>query len=849
MIRKIIVRVLVFLLVATGTALFMNKMNNAKLEEATREMDDSELPLVYCEFEGKIINRMNGYTQIMATSLMRDGIVPLNGEYGVNILVDDTQEYGDSFSYELRTIAGDSLIEEGELDESADYQGYREYKIRFRMDMRENQEYVLVFKISNNAGDCARYYTRVVNLQEQYAQKIMDYTELFHNTTFIKEVNVEEGNVVYDQLQTAGGEDRNLAHVSLASSYETVSWGGIVPLVVTGIVPEITEIDREYAVIHMGYVVESLNDSASHYYYVDEYYTARYDKSGENVNLLAFDRYMESIFDEGYISKEKNSISLGISNIEGVDYKATSDNKQVAFVKQGQLWYYDYNQSSLINVFGFSQGNYADVRTMNTNVDINIVDMDEDGNITFAVYGYMSRGRHEGQNGISLYYFTEEDSRIQEKFFVACDEPFDVMKQETGRFTYYDADGGFFYYLLDGSIYEVNLNDMTQNTLVYGLPSEKYIVSENHMIVAYPDNASDELVTALVVRNFETGEVYTESGGEKDRLLALGFVNNDLIYGIADEDDIIISNDREAILPLYKLYIISSTGEVIKEYNKSGIYIMDAEVDEEKIYLQRAKKQNQFFEVCDADFISYKQEEQKDSLTLAYNYDNIEKNCLDIVFPDNIYISESVKRIMTKNKKEDDYAELEVKTTVSADTFYVFNNAGYKGEYNSAGRAILAVEDENAGLVVDSNGNTVYRSIAAVKYNTIADDIKEYPCDTKEDTLLTCAYMCIEYENRNIEYDAIMACETWEQAFSEYTLGVGVNISGIGLDTALYFLDRDVPFAACIDDGRYVLVISYNSTHIRYYDPILDEEVKVTRSSFKNSLSMQGNIMYTYTSQ
>ena len=75
------------------------------------------------------------------------------------------------------------------------------------------------------------------------------------------------------------------------------------------------------------------------------------------------------------------------------------------------------------------------------------------------------------------------------------------------------------------------------------------------------------------------------------------------------------------------------------------------------------------------------------------------------------------------------------------------------------------------------------------------------------------------------------------------------EISGIDLDTALYFLERDVPFAACIDDGRYVLVISYNSTHIRYYDPMLGEEVKVTRNEFKNSLSMQGNIMYTYTSQ
>lgn len=847
MIKKIITKVLVFIIVAAGTAFLINKLNNSKLADATREMDDPQLPLVYCQFEGQIVNQMFGYTQTMSTGLMRDGIVPLNQDYGVNILVEDTQSYGVGYSYELRTIAGDSLIEEGDLEQATEYQGYKQYDVRFRMDMKQNQEYVLVFKIDNSNGDCARYYTRVVNLENQYAAKIMDYANQFHNTTFTKDVNAEQGNLVYDQLKS-GNSDNNLAHVNLNSSYELVSWGGIVPLVVTGIVPEITEIDKEYAVIHMAYVVESLNDSASHYYNVDEYYTARYDVSSGDIELLAFDRYMESMFDEGYISKDNNAVSLGVSSIDNAEYVVSSDNKKLAFVKQGELWYYDYNSSILVNVFGFTQGNYADVRTMNTNVDINILDMDDDGNIYFVVYGYMSRGGHEGENGIALYRFTVDDSRIQEKFFVNSDEPYDVMKQETGRFTYYDADG-YLYYLLDGSIYEVDLNDMTQNTIVYGLPSEKYLVSQNRKIVVYPDNANDEDVTSLVIHNFETGEIYTESGQGNDRLLALGFVNNDLIYGTADASDIVISNDRQAILPMYKLYIISPDGGDIKEYDKQGIYIMDARVDDEKIYLERAVKQNQFFETCDADFISYKQEEQTDNMLLTYNYSSMEQNRLDIVFPANIYISESVKHIMTKNKKAEDYVQLNVKTTVDSELYYVFDNSGYKGQYNSAGRAILVVEEEKAGLVVDGDGNTVYRSIAAVKYNTIADKIREYPCDNIADTMMTCAYMCIDYGTRNIEYSDIMACDSWEDAFAKYTLGVGVNISGIDLDTALYFLDRDVPFAACIDDGRYVLVISYNSTHIRYYDPMLGEEVKVTRNEFKNSLSMQGNIMYTYTSQ
>lgn len=847
MIRRIIARVLVFVAVACGTAFFINKINNLKLDDATREMDDPKLPVVYCEFEGQIVNQMFGYTQVMATGLMRDGVVPVDDSGSVALLVDDTQGYGCSYSYELRTIAGDSLVEDGEPVGGSQYQGYDVYSVTFRMDMKENQEYVLVFKISTEDGTCARYYTRVVKLTTQYAARIISYASRFHDTTFVKDVNDNDGNIVYDALTTTA-DDNNLSHVSLTSSYDMVSWGGINPLVVTGIIPEITEIDNEYAVIHMGYVVESLNDSEEHYYNVDEYYTAVYNTSTDEIELLAFDRYMESMFDAGYISKEDNAISLGVADIGAVEYMVSSDNRKLTFAKQGELWYYDYDSLSLINIFSFVQGNYSDMRAMNTNVDVNILDMDDEGNIYFVVYGYMSRGIHEGENGISLYYFTADDFRIQEKFFVGCDEPYDVMKQETGRFTYYDSTG-FLYYLLDGSIYEVNLNDMTQNTLVYGLPSDKYLISENHKIVAYPDSADEEENESLVIHNFETGEVYIETGGADDRLKALGFVNNDLIYGVADVSDILISGDNEVIFPMYSLYIISADGEQIKKYDKDNIYIMNAGVEEDNIYLERAVRQNQFYESCDADFIAYKQEEQTDSMLLKYNSTVMEADRLDIVFPGNIYISENVKYTITKTKREDDYVKLQVKTTVDSDAFYVFDNSGYKGEYKSAGRAILAVEAENAGLVVDGDGNTIYRSIAAVRYNTVADYITEYPCDTIEDSLMTCAYMCIEYGTGNVEYSEIMACNDWKTAFSEYTLGVGINISGIDLDTALYFLDRDVPFAACIDDGRYVLVISYNSTHIRYYDPILDEEVKVTRADFKNSLSAQENVMYTYTSQ
>ena len=846
---RTIVKAVVFIAFAVGSAFVVNRVNNIKYESVSREMTEPELPLVYCELDGRVVNRMKGYTQVMSTGLMRDNVIPINANYSVTLLVDDENEYGSRYSYELRSIGGDVLIENGELSAGKLVNGYTSFNVGFRMDMKENREYVLVFIIENADGDKARYYTRIANVNTNRAREIIDYVQQFHSTTYVKQVSEEDGNMVYDKLRvTQNATDYDLSHVNLNSSYDMVSWGKLAPIELTALVPSIVELDKNYAVIRLDYIVQSVKDGVTHYYNINEYYNARYDESGQKVELLSFDRYQESIFDSSYISKTRNCISLGIAGSEGVEYLASPDNTRLAFVKEGQLFCYDYTQNTLVRVFDFQQKDFSDVRLMNMDVGIRIADIDEEGNICFAVFGYMSRGEHEGKNGISLFRYTAADSVIHELFFSEVDEVFDVMEQEIGRFIYYDK-AGYFYYLLDNSIVKVDLNRMTKEKLVSGIPSDKYIVSKNRRVIAYPDSSADEDTTGIIIRDFEQGKETVVSGEKGDRCLALGFVENDLIYGVAKQEDIITAADNEAILPLYRIYMITPGGDPINEYSKQGIYIMNVRVNTDRIYLQRATKVNSFFETAEPDYIAYKHADTEDEITRAYSYNEQEMNVLDLVFPANMYLREVDSYIITKRKADDMYEEFSDKTSTDENRFYVFDNSGYRGEYKSAGRAILAVSEHGEGLVADSEGNTIYRNLDVTEYNTIANQINETPCKKKKQSLMTCAYMCIKYIDSRADYDEVLKYKSWEEAFSELTNGIGINISGIDLDTALYFLDRDVPFAACIDDGRYVLVISYNSTHIRYYDPMKGEEVKVTRKSFENSLSRQSNRMYTYTSQ
>jgi hypothetical protein len=875
MIRKIILRVLLFIVFAAGSAFVVDKINNIGVNSVSREMEQSTLPMVYCYMDDKIINPMYGYTQVMSTSLMRDSVVPLGENHSVQVLVDETPGTTNSYSYELRSIAGDNLIEKGDIEKTElTIDGYRELDISFRMDMKENQEYTLVIisteddssyvtgtdtdaegngtvestDISETTATSkkVRYYTRVANLSENCAATLIDYAYDFHYTTFEKDVSEENTNIVYDALKTTGeGSDDDLSHVSLESSYDMVSWGGMNVVAVTSLIPTVVEVDSEYALVKFSYIAENLDEETTHYFNVEEYYDMHYDKNSGTIELLSFDRYQSSFFDASYINRSNNSIGMGIADTQDIEYKSAAENNKIAFVKEGELWIYDYNKATLTSVFSYLQSNFASANSGKRDFDINIDSIDDDGNIYFTVFGYISRGEHEGENGISLYYYTAEDSRISELFFISCDEPYDVMKEETGKFTYFDG-GKNYYFLLDGYIYTVNLDDMQVRALSDQLESDKYIVSENRMIVAYPNNSQDADVTEIIIHNFETGNVYTRQAGTGNRLIALGFVENDVIYGEASALDIVVSSDGKPTMPMKTLYIIQPTGELIKQYDKSEIYIMDALVQEDKIYLKRAVKNNNFFSETDADYLTYKHTTDDTAIVVNETYDASEYTHRELLLPSTMYITDTSLPVMTKQKAYENFASMELSTTVAADRFYVFDSRGFNSECITAGQAIETVVENEAGLVIDSDGNVIYRNQDATTYNTVADLIKETDCDTLDKSLLTCAYMCIEYLDNRVTLDQVLAYGDYEAAFSELTTGRGINVSGISLSTALYFLDRNIPFTARIDDGRYVLVISYNSTHIRYFDPTANEEVKVTREEFEDLLSTFGNTIYTF---
>ena len=198
---------------------------------------------------------------------------------------------------------------------------------------------------------------------------------------------------------SVSSDNSNLNHVTIESDVTNVMWGVLKPEIASDVNWDIKETNSVYTSILLKYRVKCIGETKEEVYEVNEFFKVR--KYGKKLYLLAYDRTMEQLPDKNGDVVSAKGVELGITSAE-VLYKVTKDGNQVAFVQGRQLWSYDRNDDSLTLVFGFEDGEKEEVRNTYDQHDIRITTMDDKGNMSFMVYGYMNRGSHEGEVTITI---------------------------------------------------------------------------------------------------------------------------------------------------------------------------------------------------------------------------------------------------------------------------------------------------------------------------------------------------------------------------------------------------------------------------------------------------------------
>ena len=837
--KQILWKVIAFLIIFMGVAFATNHFENGNINTVSAEMDPATLPIAYIEYDNRLINTLHGYANPIAMSMLRDAIVPLTDKREIRIWVGTEQDAYDAFSYEVRTPDG-SLVENGDITDIRDEDGYAKCTSTLRMDLTANREYFYILLLTKGESQI-RYYTRIIVEDSSHVDELLAFVESFHEQTFVKE---QEGNLVAERLEpNASGNNNDLANVSIHSNFDTVTYANMHPSVISQVIPAIQELNEEYCVFRMSFVLAAGDDTITNYYNVTEYYKAGYGTDGK-MYLWDYQRTQNELYNYKNVNTVKNWFKIGVADADTFDMLTSDEEKRVAFVREGQLWYYDYAKTNIVRVFGFWQEDYLDTNNTYREHTIKLLQMDDDGNIAFAVAGYMNRGRHEGHTGIAVYRYMADKNRTEELMFYEVGLPYAQIRQYVERMLYLNAEDTLFCYL-QGTIYRVS-KDGKVTELATDLAASALVVSKDGSRIAYPQQGDLTENTTINLLDLTTEENVKYTVSNQERIRTIGFVDGDFVCGKAYREDVVAAPDGTVIFPMYKLEVVGMDTTLLKEYAQQGTYILNAYTQDLDIHFDKADKKGDSYEVVDQDFITFKEAETSTKIQAIYRYSDTSLNLLYLVFPEYIYVKTVPKMLITKEILREDNVDTVLETGTERGNYYVYNTTGMTAVYADAAMALKDAA-QNQGIVLDADGVRIWQKTQLPEYYTITEQVPTVPVSEGVDSLTACMEMVLQYAGASVDAAGIAGYNgDIAQLFYEKAGLSGLSLTNVSVDTVLYYLANAVPVIAKLAEDHYVVITSYNAPAIRYYDPVSGESIREDRPAFAKKMEAAGSTYITY---
>lgn len=809
--KKVIIRIVTLLLVFAAAVFVIGKILNKDTPDTTGQMGQATLPLVYMTWEGTQLNCLHGYQKEMDVAAMRDSLTPMNDKRELTIQIQPYQNKISGVSFEVITADGKTSMEHTKVTKLEQDENYVTATLELQNKILINQEYMLKIQVTAGSRDLY-YYTRVIQQDGLNTKAYLDFAVGFYE----KSLNGQADDLaeVLEPDETA--DNTNLSFVNIHSSADQITWGDLDPQVYYKPTPSIRELNATTATIVMDYMVSASNEEGeTELYNVSEYYRMRYTDA--RIMLLDFERETEQIFRPENTVLQENGINLGIAQRD-IHYKNDEKHNFFAFVREGALWSYQVENQKLTQVFSFPQEENSDARDTYGQNEIQIIDLDSQGNIYFLVCGYMNRGNHEGETGVAVYHFDAAGSAIQEELFVETKQSYPLLREDIRSLAYVNSDRTRFYMMLDGQVYGIDMETRQASVLAEGLKKDCYAGSGSGKQFAWLEGQKAYDSTAIQILNLDTSETITVTCQENERIRPIGFMDNDLVYGIADAEDINTEHEGNEVFPMKKLVIVNEKGETVKEYAQEGVYVMEAVIEEKLMTLTRAKKEGGSFQEIQEDHIVSSVADEETSYGITTDTDTRKQT--EMILRIGTTIPADAKPQIARSRE----ILYEGSRTIVLDpkvdeeqVYYVYAKGELDSIYTSVSMAIQRA-DEALGVVVDQSQQHIWER--GNKKTKLDLDVSRIP------------EAMLQYELNPEKLQSALGMQV-------------LDLSGCTLDMVLYFVSEGLPVLAKTPEGA-VLIAGYDEyntrllypgkTELEYYG--LDDSEKLFESG--------GNVFLTY---
>lgn len=830
--KKLILRIATVLLAFAAGAGFMSYMTYMGNRDMTAVMADATLPVAYAEQGGRLYNEMHAYVEPMDGSYMRESVLGLSEDHHLSIAVEKYNAHITGWAYEVRSLDGERLIENSASLPSEDDGKYVRLELDFKDLMEQERRYLLILTAETDEHGEIRFYSHIMYLGENHVEECVNFAEQFHEAAFQKDTNHE----LLRKLEPDNSMDgKNYGYVNIHSYPRAVVWGEMP-------VEQITEEKLRFTdfsgnIVSLAWEYRMQNTETKEIYQVSEAYCVQYTQT--QMYLQNFERTTERIFSVGSQIVEDKEIDFGIQS-RPVNYRKNEEENVVGFVQQGQLWSYDFGQNRLSLVYGFADGD--DARGQYGAHDFRILQVDDPGSMDFLVYGYMNRGLYEGMCGVLLCHYDALMNTVEERYFLPSDRPYEVVKEELGSLSAVnDRDTAWLSYR--GMILKIDLTDCSVQVLEEQIREEDIQVSADGRLAAWTDEDAGD-ISLLNTRNGIINQITTESG---EILKALGFMDDDFIYGTARREDVRVDLAGQKLVPMNRVIIRSHSGDEIREfdYASRGKYVTGVSIAENRIDLSCVSMDaDGSWAEARPEPITYTSEPVNAKLDLQVANDEIKRS--EYLFRyEGTLKNGSMKRPVVRMVLYEENRMLRPETQGNEQMFAWSYNGAAEG-FGTLAEAVRCAHD-GMGTVWRGGTELLWERWNRPSRVQLEDfDGQEAP-ESTGDSRADCLGLLLRSRQIYTSVQALMAEGRDFYEIMERELGESsCLLPGCSLRMALYYTARQIPVIGITDTGGAVLIIGYDAQNIICYEPGTAQTVRMGMKDSADMFEQAGNLFFTY---
>ena len=836
---KYLIKIAVLCSVFVGAILFFGSNMDEVMFQIEKDvtMAPATLPTIATRADGAVANRLYGYTSPLDEFTVRENLVLVEEDKVLELLIDENATDVRKVHYEVSDVVTQEEIASGTILALEQEGEYKRARIKLTAPMESGREYAATVILVDSESRRIYYYFRIKYYENTcFSEKvsfIMDFTE-----NALK----KEYNAVIPYLEsTYRDEGPTYSYINIKDSFYMVCWGNLEPKLLTEPVLQLSELYSNIAVGTVSYMIELETDTGVEQYYVTEKYRVIVTDTAKH--LLNYERTMEAQFDVSLASVSQNQFKLGVSNDTELEFFTNSDSSMLAFVRNKELWHYNMAENQVSQVFSLRNDDEVREGRSCEEYDIRILNLYENGDISFMVYGYMGRGAYEGKTGILLYRYYRGEDRIEEQLYLPVSATYQKINRELGSFSYM-SELDVFYFMAYSTLYSYNLITETLTELSEDAREESVVFSKDAAFVAWQE--SDDNKAQLLF--LETGVQKEVTAPEGEFIRVLGLIDENLIYGYGRYSDIMPGGDGALLYPAYQVKITDKDGNVKKVYEKQGFYVVDAAASGNSICLNRVEKRAAGYETAEDDYIINSVETKKKPVVLEKRITKLMLVEYYIDLPSAYEMEEAPK------------AEKVPNTVISKDTTVRIEALSeVKEQYMvwSFGDMILLTEDcseaialadraDVVGTVMNEAGRVVWER--GVKFS--ADLVAAITGVSCRETGLTSRQAVVQMMADSVGVELSGTSFTEDKSVKEFleqeTGRRVLELAGITLDEALYYVYKGVPVYAMKNGRDAVLITQYSATTVVVYNP---KEGKKETLSLKDAEEMfweAGNIFVSF---